>query len=228
MTGHELFQPVQLPMCKSASFPGDMGPCFLGAFEIPQIHSLDLSNRPAHRPRGLHLTSIPRFSPHTRTMDSCRFSQTGLQDALEMRPELEILKIRGLLFPRHYGNQQMAVAFLDSLGRPHRLNGMHKFVHDDHAIEPPRQDLPLCPKLKVLVLELISKGVRRRALLRWDKMVRKCQKLMRQRMETGCPLERCQLICGASQIEMTNELIEQPYLDIPDAELPSLGDISTC
>jgi hypothetical protein len=54
---------------------------------------------------------------------------------------------------------------------------------------------------------------------------RQCRTLMKGRMGNGCPLQRCQLALGSFQTEIINDFVGSPYLDLPDAESLSLGDI---
>jgi hypothetical protein len=281
-------QCIQMPVCKSASFPQRISSKLLSAFKMPQLCDLDLHDRPLSPQKPLHYPSIKHFQLSTVSL---HFGDNlGLQDALAMQPTLEVLEIQGFAFKK-------LPAFLDILSVPCKTSTFNAPDHGATTVELLRQKSPVCPKLKELKLkqgwvqelkqdpewlrelemklkleqqleqeqvwmqeqvcgwEKAEKQVWERELERirtrvreWERKhkherecelsvikgwyrkvpeVRKCRELMRQRVEEGYPLRCCQLAWGPYQTEITSELIGLPYLDLPDPELPSLGDIFT-
>jgi hypothetical protein len=140
------FQCVQMPVCKFASLPQRFSPTLLRAFQMPQLHNLDLHN-PVGLPAGLHYPPTQQFRLHTATLYFV--NAVGLQDICSIQPELEVLEIRDV---RSYeGFQEL----LNILMEPLKMNGSGSLDHGDHGMGLPRQRLPrLCPKLKDLKLKL--------------------------------------------------------------------------
>jgi hypothetical protein len=146
-------QCVQVPMCRSASFPQSISSQLLSAFKMPQLHSLDLLHQPVGPIGGPHYPSTQQFRLHTAKF--CFFDSVMLQDALAMQPELEVLDVT-LLFPCQLGKGLPEL--LDALMDPNKINNFDAL---DHATGPPRRQFPLCPNLKELRLELKLKWGRK-------------------------------------------------------------------
>jgi hypothetical protein len=342
------FQCVQLVMCGSASVPQSISSELLGAFQMPQLHTLHLLSEFVGL-GGLHYPAIQQFKLRAASLHFVDFG--GLQATLAKQPELETLEMRGLLFP-HFFTAQLP-KLLDPLMGPSIMNVYDVLDNDNHKKGSPTQELPLCPKLEKLVLELkhsfgawkqelelelvqmrkmekqtrqvlerernqeqelvkwreqekrkrveLEKEVARARVQEWrveqeegqlvrglalmrrrerkqvqeqvqvqerkrkmelaDRLlrrqqlgrklesvqvhlqrlelklrhassegrkiavVRQCRTFMKGRMEKGCPLQRCQLELDSFRMEITNDSIGWPYLDMPDAEFLSLGDI---
>jgi hypothetical protein len=137
------FQCVQMPVCKSASLPQRFSPTLLRAFQIPQLHSLDLHN-PVGLPGGLHYPPTQQF--RLRTASLYFVNSVGLQEIFSIQPELEVLEIRDV---RSYEGLQ---ELLNILMEPLNVNGSDSL---DHGIGPSRQQMPhFCPKMKELKLKL--------------------------------------------------------------------------
>ena len=147
--GHQL-QCVQMPMCKSASFPQTISSRLLRAFKMPLLRSLELHGSPVGLAGGFHYPSTHQFRLHSLSLFFV--GSAALRDALAMQPELEVLEIRGLIFPWKLGRGLSDV--LDTLLEPHNMRDFNSPDHNDSATGLPRQELPLCPKLKELKLKL--------------------------------------------------------------------------
>jgi len=146
---HGRFQPVHMPVCKFASFPQSISSNLLGAFIMPQLHSLDLHDQPVGPIGGFYYPSTQQF--RLRTASFSFVDSIALQDALAMQPELETLEIQELMFPSQLGRGLPEL--LDILVGPHYTG---RFDHSNHGMRPPRPKLPLCPRLKKLKLVLVQ------------------------------------------------------------------------
>lgn len=145
--GGNQVQCVQMPVCKSASFPQSISSHTLSAFKMPQLHNLDLHNQQVGLARGFHYPSTQQFRLCTA---SYHFGDlVALRYALAMQPELEVLEIRGLLFPCELGTGLSGL--LGMLLEPNPMNSLDSL---NPATAPPRKDLLLCPRLKQLKLKL--------------------------------------------------------------------------
>jgi len=289
-------QCVQMVNCRFAALPQSISS---ESFQMPRLRALHLLSH-AVVLRRLHYPNIQQFKLHSISLHfvDCE----GLQATLAMQSELEALEIRGL--PKSL-DALMEPATMDSNG------GLDKINHNEGS---PMPESPLCPKLKILVLEMeqglgpwnqeVARELERvrnmekqtRKFLKWEQelveelekqvartgkpgwlvsvkwweqeqremelmlvlrrrqelsrklesargresklqlmstegwkisAVRQCRALMKRRMEKGYPLQRCQLVLGSprTQTEITIDSIGLSYLDMPDAEFISLGDI---
>ena len=142
-------QCVQMVMCRSASLPQSIASELLGAFQMPQLRTLHLSRQPVGL-RGLHYPTIQQFKLHAASLHFVDFG--GLQTMLAMQPMLETLEIRGLIFPDFFLIQLPKL--LDALIEPSTTNASDGLDNSNHREGSPMLVLPLCPKLKTLVLEL--------------------------------------------------------------------------
>jgi len=143
--GRGQFQHVCMPICQSATFPHSISSDWFRAFEMPQLHNLDLHEWPMGLTEGFHYPSTKQFKLHTASF--LFVDPVALQDVLESQTELETLEIRGLAFECQLGRGLPDL--LGILMKPHtviRCDG-------DHGTEPQRQEVPLCPKLKELRLK---------------------------------------------------------------------------
>ena len=212
------FRHIQMPVCKVASVPQSIPSEMLRAFEMPQLHILDLHLRywkpeRAYIPPegGFPCPSIQQFRLHTASF--CFVGSAPLRDAVATQLELEVLEIEWKFEP----DEGELLKFLEE---PYTAYGRS---HCDGDVGLPKQESYLCPRLKELKLQFLCGEDRRRSTL-----IRRCYKFLKRRMAAGCPLRRCLLEWGSSlSIGVTDELIGSPYLDIPDAEFPSLCDIFT-
>jgi hypothetical protein len=189
---HGQFQHVQIPMCKSASFPHSVSSQLLSAFEMPQLRHLHLHNRfnfPIVRILGV---SQSRQNP------AGFINFVGLRGALEMLPALETLEISEMIFPWKLG--EGFIELLDVLVEHRILTGFNDLDHSHDGMTPPGQDMLLCPKLKVLKLVLvldmtlaldlehrfIDVSMEREARLRWE---RKLERMQQQQQQQQWELE---------------------------------------
>jgi hypothetical protein len=217
---HDQFLRIQMPVCKLASVPQSIPSDLLRAFEMPQLHILDLHlrywrpERTYIPPEGVILCpSIQQFRLHTASF--CFVGSASLRDAVATQPELEVLEIEWKFEP----DETELLTFLEE---PYTAYGRG---HCDDDAGLPKQESYVCPRLKELKLQFICGEDRRRSKLIW-----RCCKFLKRRMETGHPLQRCLLEWGlspSSTLGVTDELIGLSYLDTPDAEFPSLCDIFT-
>jgi len=211
---------IQMPVCRIASVPQSIPSDLLRAFQMPQLHTLNLHlrywrpERAYIPPEGVILCpSIKQFRLHTASF--CFMGSALLRDAMATQPELEVLEIEW----KFEADEAGLLMFLEE---PYTA---YDRGHCDIDAGLPKQGSYICPKLKELKLQFICGEDRRRLML-----IRRCRKLLKRRMETGSPLHRCLLEWGSSpspSIGVTDELIGLPYLDMPDPEFPDLCDIFT-
>ena len=181
------FSRIQMPVGKFASIPQCIPSDMLRAFDVPQLHTLDLHLR-HWRPERTYTPSegvfvcpsIQQFRLHTASF--CFVGTAPLRDALATQPELELLEIEWKFEP----DEADLFKFLEE---PCTVYGRSRC--DDHA-GPPKQELYPCPRLKELKLQFICGENWRR-----PDVIRRCLTFLEQRMATGCPLQRCLLEWGS-------------------------------
>src|SRR5258708_25809208 len=148
--GDDLVQCVQMPRCKSASFPHGISSDLLGAFKMPRLCNLNLHGQRGDITGGPHYPVMQQFKLHTASfhfMDS-----VALRDALAMQPELEILEITGLLFRSQLGRGLPEL--LDILMEAYKSNNFGRRASSARPMELPRQQLLLRPRPRVRQLVL--------------------------------------------------------------------------
>jgi hypothetical protein len=138
------FQCIQMPVCKSASFPQQIPSELLSAFEMPQLRNLDLHDQSTSPKRPFHYPSIKHFQLSTASLHFV--DDLGLQDPLAMQPTLEVLEIQGFTFKELPG-------ILDILMVPCKTSTFNAPDHGATTVELPRQELSVCLKLKELKLK---------------------------------------------------------------------------
>ena len=152
MDDGDQFQCVRMPMCKSASFPQSISSKLLSGFEMPCLLNLHLHQQGSNRTGGLHSPSTQQFKLHTASLHCVRSGE--LQDFLAMQPDLEVLEIKGLVYPCQSAGGLTAV--LDSLVGRHNASSMGNIDQSEHGTL--RWGLHPCPNLKELRLELVHKS----------------------------------------------------------------------
>ena len=218
--GGDQFRRIQIPVCKFASVPQSIPSDVLRAFEMPQLHTLDLHLRywrpergPPYMPpeRILVYPSIQQFRLHTARF--CFVGFAPLRDAVATQPELQVLEIEWKFEP----DEAELLKFLEE------PNTVYAPGNCGDEAASPTQESHICPRLKELKLQFICGEGRRR-----PEVIRRCRNFLKRRMETGSPLQRCLLEWTYSpSICVTDELIGLPYLDMPDADLPSICNLFT-
>jgi hypothetical protein len=134
-------RPIQIPVCKTASFSQLASPKLLSAFQMPHLLHLDVHS-PTGPSEGLRFSSTQQFGVPTATLDFV--NSAGLQDVLSLQPMLEVLEVRSIWACG--GFQE----FFDILMGPHKVRGLDSL--EGHDMWTPKERL--LPKLKVLKLQL--------------------------------------------------------------------------
>jgi hypothetical protein len=151
------FQCVRMMMCRSASLPQRISSEVLGAFQMPQLHTLRLLSYRVYSGR-LHYPAIQQFKLHAASFHFVHFGR--LQATLAMQPELETLEIRGLMCPNFFSSELPRL--LDELIEPSAIDAAMDAAMDaydgldnsDHKEGSLMLEFPLCPKLKKLMLKM--------------------------------------------------------------------------
>ena len=178
----------------SASLPSS-SPDSFSVFDMPQLHSLYLHGSDTTVAKNYRLRQQPR--PCTASSEFRSYvALRALREALALKPELEVLKISD--FRWLHKPVKGLFDLLDILVEPHAMNGGN---HIDHVAEPPSGKSPLCPRLKVLTLDLVGVNIRRKSTV-----AHRCDKFMKQRMNQGRPLQCFQLGCGSFKYEPQNSI----------------------
>ncbi len=165
--GSDQFQCVQMPMCKSASFPQSISSELLSGFEMPCLRNLDLRHRDSDQTGGLCCPSTQQFKLHTASLHCVRSGV--MQEFLAMQPDLEVLEIKGLMYPRQPARGLTIV--LDSLVSCQNVTSPDDLDQSNQGTL--KQELHVCPKMKELKLELANEWDReweREWLREWEQV----------------------------------------------------------
>lgn len=203
--GDDQLRRISMPECISASLPSS-SPDSFNVFDMPQLHSLYLHGTGSDTTvaKDYRLRQQPR--PRTASSEFRSYvALRALRDALATKPELEVLKISDFLWL--HKPVKGLFALLDILGEPLATGDGNRI---DHVAEPLSGKSLLCPKLKVLNLDLVGVNIRRKFTV-----AHRCDKFMKQRMKQGRPLQCFQLGCGSFQYEPQNSIpgMNPPGLD---------------
>ena len=196
------FQCVRMPMCKSASLPLSLSSELLRGFEMPRLLNLRLHHSDSDQTRILHCLSTQQFRLHTASFHCVRSGV--LQDFLAMQPDLEVLEIKGLVYPCESARGLRIV--LDILVGCQNASSPDDLDQSNQGTL--RRKLDFCPKLKELKLELANEWDRKWEQ-EWEQEWEQVQDTKRQRRHIGRLLSLVQQEAEAREWEWDVQEVQE-------------------